>query len=207
MVGSQESSSLSGWGKLAQIHWIAPASMLGGWTIGILFAAGHHLFYQYVKPIGISLPCLGNLLNLLSRNLNGKTASTTGFFLLGSSISDQEANTAIGTAFAYLVKACLVFAMSIAFVQVFWSGAKAQTTTPRTLARLDATFSAFYDVPVLFNVPIWLRFPVLLSLAGTAWCATNIAPLLNTSDANYSQVDTNRFYHNACHALYPNSLA
>lgn len=145
MEGPAESSSSITPGN---IHWLAPASMLGAWIAGALFAAGHHLFYQY---------------------LDGKPASAAGFYLMGSSISDQEVNTAIGTAFAYVVKAFLVFAMSTAFVQVFWKEAMARNAAPRTLAKLDATFSAFYNVHALFNVPVWFRFPVLLALAGTAW--------------------------------------
>jgi hypothetical protein len=38
---------------------------------------------------------------------------------MGSPVSKQQVNIAIGTAFSFLVKASLTFAVGLAFVQVF----------------------------------------------------------------------------------------
>ena len=112
------------------IHWLAPASMLGGLAAGVLFAGGHHLFYS---------------------SLDGKPV--TNGFLFGSSISKQETRVSIGLAFAFLVKACLVFSMSVAFVKLFWREAKAPN--PRhvpTLARLDSLHFVFNNIFALVDV-------------------------------------------------------
>ena len=127
------------------IHWLAPAFMLGALAVGILFAGGHHLFYQ---------------------SLHGSPVSTASFF--GSPISKQEANTAIGTLFAFLVKACLVFAMSVAFTQLFWKETQASHRLP-TLARLDSVHVAFDNILTLLNIRIWWNYPLLLLIATSAW--------------------------------------
>ena len=131
--------------------WFAPASMLGALIAGIAFAAGHHLFY---------------------RRLNGRTVST-GSFLGWSSVSEQEANIAIGTAFAYLVKACIGYAISVAFIQAFWreAGVRRQARGA-ILADLDWIFSALDDMLSLFNFPLWLKYPTLLLTATSAWCVS-----------------------------------
>lgn len=129
------------------IHWLAPASMIGALAIGVLFAGGHHLFY---------------------RSLNNKPVSHGALF--GSSISKQEANVSIGLAFAFLVKVCLVFSMSVAFVQLFWREAKAPL--PRhipTLAWLDSLHSAFNNVWALVDVRVWVRSPLPFLIAALAW--------------------------------------
>ena len=128
-------------------HWLAPASMLSALAAGILFASGHHLFY---------------------RSLDGQPVSHGALF--GSSISKQEANVSIGLAFAFLVKACLVFSMSVAFVQHFWREAKAPH--PRhlpTLAKLDSLHSAFNNVWTLVDVRVWVRSPLPFLIAALAW--------------------------------------
>lgn len=71
--------------------------MLGGLIVGAFFALGHHLFYASLD----------------------NTPVTHGT-VFSSSISKQEFNVSIGLAFAFVVKACLVFSMSVAFVQLFW---------------------------------------------------------------------------------------
>lgn len=138
----------------SKIHWLAPANMLGGLIVGILFAVGHHSFYKSLAGTPVS----------------------QGYFL-GTPVTSQQANTAIGTAFAFIVKACLIYSMSIAFVQLFWREAKAcegSTRAAPTLDRLDSMYSAFTDIVALFNAPLWCRYPLLLLLAVTAW---SVSPL------------------------------
>ena len=114
---------------------------------GVLFATGHHLFYQ---------------------RLAGTAVSTDNFNLLGSSISRQEASVAIGTALAFVTKACLVFAISLAFIQVLWREISARNAAP-TLATIDNIWSAIANLLVLFNLPLWLKYPLLLLMATAAW--------------------------------------
>jgi hypothetical protein len=131
--------------KNKNIHWLAPVSMLGALAAGTLTAGGHHLFYSH---------------------LDGREASSGNIF--GSPISRQEANIAIGTAFAFLVKSSLVFALSIAFAQLFWREAKYAVTTP-TLARLDSMYSTMYNIFGLCSVPMWFRYPLLALVGASAW--------------------------------------
>ena len=132
--------------KRTRIHWLAPASMLGALAGGILFVGGHHLFY---------------------RHLEGSPVSTGSFF--GSVVSKQEMTIAIGTAFAFLVKASLVISMSVAFAQLFWREATASGSFP-TFASLDSIHSAFNNIFTLLDPRTWLRYPLLLLIATTAWC-------------------------------------
>ena len=121
--------------------------MLGGLVLGTLLALGHHLFYQGLAE---------------SRVSDGT--------ILGFSVSKQQANIAIGTAFAFLVNAFLVFAISVSFTQAFWRQIEVRYKVEEpTLAILDAAYSAFYDVFTTFNFWVWRRYPLLLLLAATAW--------------------------------------
>lgn len=122
-------------------------SMLAGLGVGVLFAAGHHLFYS---------------------SLDGRPVSNGALF--GSSISKQQFNISVGLAFAFLVKACLVFSMSVAFVQLFWREAKApQPSRLPTLKRLNALYGAFSNVWSLVDVRVWLRSPLPFLVAALAW--------------------------------------
>lgn len=131
--------------KTTHPHWLAPVTMLGALAAGILLAAGHHLFYSH---------------------LEGQAVSTTS--VLGSSVTQQELNIAIGTAFAYLVKSCLLSAMAVAFVQLFWREARYAVEAP-TLEKLDDMYSAFFNVAGLLSVPLWMKYPLLVLVAVLAW--------------------------------------
>ena len=133
--------------RLRQIYWLAPASMLSALIAGVLFAIGHHLFYCSIA---------------------NTEAGSTSLNVLGSSVSRQATSIAIGTAFAFLVKLCLVYAVAVAYVQVFWYDMKTGNPKP-TLATLDATFSGTRQLLVLFNYVLWMRYPILLLVALTAW--------------------------------------
>jgi len=119
--------------------------MISALLAGVVFAVGHHLFYHGLAGHAVS-------------DHYGK-----GF---GSSVSAQEINIAIGTAFAFLVRACLVLAVSTAYIQAFWRAAKArQSEMNLTVAQLDAAFSALTNLLAFAKGPLWLRNPVLLCLA------------------------------------------
>lgn len=150
------------------IHWHIPAMMVGAITAGGFFAICHHLFYQ---------------------SLNNQSVSDGTF--LGLPVSTQEANIAIGethlsiilfkmfadctqqfpgTAFAFMVKACFVFAIGVAFIQVFWSVSHpfSTTRTPK-LSWLDSTYGARQNLWSVLNLVLWWKYPLLLAVASTAW--------------------------------------
>lgn len=98
--------------------------------------------------------------------------------MLGSHLSEQQATLAIGTLFAFLVKARLIFATSVAFVQVFWKEAKAQNAIKQV--SLDTWYSALSNAFVLFNIPLWSKCPILLIIATMVWCVSNSMNLLRS---------------------------
>ncbi|KAK4565307.1 hypothetical protein LTR86_003924 [Recurvomyces mirabilis] len=103
---------------ISRLHWMAPTGMVLGLAVGILLAAGHHLFYA---------------------SLSGTEAPTgTLFSVIGADVSRQQLNTAVGTAFAFLVKSALMITVSIAFAQAFWRAIRTSKRGP-TLGSLDKT--------------------------------------------------------------------
>ena len=143
--------------KNVHIHWQAPATVVLALGAGILFAAGHHLFYN---------------------SLDGRPAPDVGYNILGSNVSSQQLNIAGGTAFAFLVKACLVTALATAYAQLFWR-AMLEQSREVTLERLDTAFSVLFNVHHLVKVWIWWHYPVLFALALIAW-SVEILPHLKS---------------------------
>ena len=131
-----------------QIHWLAPVSMLATLGGAVVLVVGHHLFYQ---------------------SLDGNPVSSGSVF--GSPISKQQANISIGLAFAFVIKASLVFSMSIAFSQLFWREATVSSSPP-TLASLDVMYSAFDNIMSLLNIKHLWRYPLLPVVGTTAWYDT-----------------------------------
>lgn len=130
-----------------KIHWLAPSTAVGSLTAGLLFMVGHHLFYKSIHNTPVS---------------NGD--------VFGFEISQQQANIAIGTAFALLAKASLVVAVSVTTVQLFWHTilARGKNDVP-TLERVDALHSVLDNAFEMFNVKSWISHPVLMLIAGLAW--------------------------------------
>jgi hypothetical protein len=71
-----------------------------------------------------------------------------------------------GTAFAFLVKMFLAIATSSAYVQQFWLSLKEK---PYRLDRVDRLYSVLKDVTVFCDLGLWLRSPVLTTLAVVTW--------------------------------------
>ncbi|GAB7365598.1 hypothetical protein MBLNU230_g6667t1 [Neophaeotheca triangularis] len=116
---------------------------------GIAFAAGHHLFYLH---------------------LDGSPINDKGHELAGWELSDQQLNIAVGTAFAFLVKASLVTAMTAAYVQLFWKMIRAENYTAKvTLGGIDRSAAALRDVLALCHPTFALRFPLLAVFALFTW--------------------------------------
>ena len=130
-------------------HWLAPAALVVALICGLLFAAGHHLFYS---------------------SLDGKAAHSDVYTILGSDISRQQLNIAGGTAFALLVKTSLGVALSTVFVQLFWQTIKRQSSRDITLESLDTIFDGLNNIFTLFKAWTWWRYPLLFVLALIAWC-------------------------------------
>lgn len=130
-------------------HWRAPTTIIAALMCAIIFALGHHLFYQY---------------------LDGSSASSDVYDILGSNVSVQQLNIAVGTAFALLFKTSLDVALSSVFIQLVWRAlsAKSDASTIR-LDALDAIFDVLTNIFALFEARVWWRYPLLFLLATTAW--------------------------------------
>ena len=135
---------------MPRIHWTAPTLMVASLTVGTLFALCHHFFYA---------------------NLDHKPAPTSleGRNVLGMQLSTQQMNLAVGTAFAFLVRACLMFSISTAYFQILmWRVGKLGANGIK-LAHLDVMTSALHDLVSLGGFTAWRRLPWLWVLAVIAW--------------------------------------
>ena len=94
------------------VHLFTPASACGALLASLLLMIWHHIFY---------------------RNLEHTAASNETLF--DFEVSQQQINIAVSTAFAFLAKARMVIAISIAFVQVFWRAASARAMDAVPLLR------------------------------------------------------------------------
>jgi len=145
--------------SVSRVHWLAPASMLAALVAGIIFALSHHIFYS---------------------NLDGAATPSGTYSFAG--VSKQQINTAIGTALAFATKACLVVAVSTAWVQLFWSALK--TRSPRgvlTLGDTNKAYSVIHNAFMLFYPLGWWRFPLVFVLALVTWYVIPTILLCNLS--------------------------
>lgn len=133
--------------RCAGVHWVAPAIILASLISGIVIAVGHHLFFQ---------------------SLHGKRAPTNGYMVWGTEVSRQEMNTAIGTAFAFLVKVALVSAVSTAYIQLIWR-TLVHSSKAATIGHLDVLFSGISNIISLFTLTTWWRYPLLFITVLVAW--------------------------------------
>ncbi|KAK8023737.1 hypothetical protein PG993_011803 [Apiospora rasikravindrae] len=141
-------------------YWWTPFLMVASFLVGVMFAVGHHLFYA---------------------SLDAKPTQGADFVFLGSTYSSQQFNLAVGTAFAFLVKAAFVFSVSIAYIQLFWRQLKYNTEKgrPSTVEHTDSLYSGLESLCSLFNAPVMYKYPVLFLVAAAAWLipiASIIAP-------------------------------
>lgn len=130
-----------------RIHWTTPATILLAFFAGILLAVGHHLFYK---------------------RLAGHVAPPGQYHLPFGEVSKQQVNTAVGTAFAFLVKSMLSLAVAASFTQVFWRALITAEKGAR-LADVDTAFSVLQDFSGLFKTSVWRRHSLLLPLAVIFW--------------------------------------
>ncbi|KAF2790959.1 hypothetical protein K505DRAFT_364254 [Melanomma pulvis-pyrius CBS 109.77] len=120
--------------------------MLMPLILGVAFALGHHLFFTH---------------------LSGRVVPDTHFINSARmQLSTQQANLAIGNAFAFLVKVCLNTAVGIAYVQLFWATIFQK---PQTISAVDTMFSSLSNFFTLGRGRVWWQHPLLLLLALTVW--------------------------------------
>jgi hypothetical protein len=116
---------------------------------GLFIAVGHHLFYE---------------------NLDGQEVPSQRWKTSGIELTTQQVNIALGTALAFLVKVCLVLAVSSSYTQAIWSAAKASKKGQHmSIADLDAAFSALGNLGALSKLHLWAKHPLMLSLVAIAW--------------------------------------
>jgi hypothetical protein len=128
---------------------LMPLMMLMALISGMFMAIGHHLFYK---------------------GLDGRVVPSQGWKAYGIELTSQQLNIAGGTALAFLVKLCLVVAVSTSYTQAIWSAAKACTKERgMSIRQLDAAFSVLGNIVALTQVRLWARHPMLISLATVAW--------------------------------------
>ena len=119
------------------IHWKAPFVMLSSLLLGIVFIIGHHLFYQSLHHTPT-----------------------------GDAIFEQQVNTGIGTAFAFIVRMFLVIAIGTAYWQLFWHQIRAR---PTSVAQLDTMSSIISSALEFFSIRTLFRFPVMALMAAFIW--------------------------------------
>lgn len=130
-----------------RVPWQAATTIILSLTAGVLLAVGHHVFYD---------------------NLHGRQAGADDWEILGSRVSPQQLNIAIGTALAYLVKTFLLLALSTAYLQLIWRSLL-RTSKGFTLGDLDIVFSGLSNIISVAKVWVWRKLPLLFALAVVAW--------------------------------------
>lgn len=133
--------------RRAALHWRTPATLLSFFAIGSSLALLHHLFFA---------------------SLRGSPVASGRVDLGTWDISQQQLNIAAGTALAFLVKAALVLATSIAYWQVLYRHLSRKAFT---LSKLDNWHSALENVISLVLVIVDWRYPLLTLVAITSWYA------------------------------------
>lgn len=145
--GSQEVPSHDGQSQVSArrggIHWRASTAMVASLLFGMLLALGHHLFYAH---------------------LDGKPVGAPTHVLTG--VTRQQLNLTLGTLFAFLVRAFLAVAVTIAYTQLVWRAVKRRATTLTTIDTMFHVVSNFWS---LGHFAVWWRYPLLLLLALTIW--------------------------------------
>jgi hypothetical protein len=123
--------------SLQRIHWRAPTTIISAFLFGLLFAIGHHLFYN---------------------SLNGKTVD--------DEIFSQQFNSAVGTAFAFLVRAALVISIGTSYWQVFWGTLSRRQLRVDTVDSMAGLLSSLLE---FLNLRAIVASPWLTSLAAVSW--------------------------------------
>ncbi|KAF2093384.1 hypothetical protein NA57DRAFT_81312 [Rhizodiscina lignyota] len=119
------------------VHWQAPVMMVCSLLAGIGFAIGHHFFYQSLHHVPTS-----------------------------DATFEQQVNTAIGTAFAFIVRMFFVLSISMAYWQLFWHDVKAKATQ---LSIIDSVSSILDNIFEFMSIRTLRKFPLLVLVAALVW--------------------------------------
>jgi hypothetical protein len=118
-------------------HWKTPTVILLAYLAALACAIGHHFFYASLDSQDVDNYYLG-----------------------------QEVTVAMGTAFAFLVRATLVIAVGTVYWQMFWLRLGRQSFAISELDSLDGALSSIFD---LMDVRALRRSPELGIIAVLAW--------------------------------------
>jgi hypothetical protein len=118
------------------IHWRTPTVIKLAFVAGLAFALSHHIFYN---------------------RLDGQPVNNHLF--------NQQVNLAVGQALAFLVRACLVIAVSAAYWQIFWKTVLHETLA---LSQIDALAGMLGSALDLLNFRV-AKHPALVALALLSW--------------------------------------
>lgn len=123
------------------------ASMAGALIVGAALAIGHHLFYHH---------------------LAGQRPPDSVYATFGRSVglTGQQFNLAVGSTFAFLIKAFLGLAISIAHDQATWRTIRAH---PTRAAIIDGTFAARSNLLDFLDLRLWRRSAFTMLLALVYW--------------------------------------
>lgn len=130
------------------MHWKAPTTILASLAAGIALSIGHHFFYA---------------------SLNGTQVDNHLLF-------NQQINIGIGTAFAFLIKSCLVIAIASSFTQLLWRDLLQSAIPVSQIDTVTQILSSLFD---LLNIRKLRRHKPLVLVALTSWAvplATIIPP-------------------------------
>jgi hypothetical protein len=130
-----------------RIHWKAPMVMSVSMILGVVFVFGHHFFYHSLHHTPTN-----------------------------EAVFQQEVNTGIGTAFAFLIRMFLVISVGTAYWQLFWLQVKRK---PTSLESLDTLISILENAFKFFNVRTLASFPVLAIVAIVLWYEHSIKVALH----------------------------
>jgi len=144
------------------VHWQAPTVIILSYSASLAFAIGHHVFYTTLDQMSVD------------DNLFG-----------------QQTNIAIGTAFAFLFRACLVLATCTSYWQVFWATALRNTLTISNMDALAGVLSSLLD---FISTTTFFRNPGLAALALLAWVVPFASLLPPATLSVLSAATTNNTY-------------
>lgn len=140
-------------------HWRIPALMLSSLIIGVALAIAHHAFYS---------------------SLAGTAVSSHPIKLVSWTTTQQQVNIAIGTAFAFVVKASLILACSTAYMQLLFGVINQKAFK---LEVLDNWFGGLHDLWSLGCLASYWRYPLLTLMALTCWLLP-IAAIISPASLN-----------------------
>jgi hypothetical protein len=160
------------------IYWLAPTQILATFAVAIALAIGHHYFYQH---------------------LSGQIAPTGSYTFGHFSMSKQQFNIAIGTAFAFAFKAVLAWALVSSYTQLFWRVVKTSLKVVR-VGDADAAFSLLPDI-LAFSQGLNLAATVSRSRSCRNYilvsCTQHSSSSIDTKAANILQANSHRVHYHS----------